>query len=338
MRYYITRELAIYVLLISMIGYISCAGPPRKVEPIERVQLQMGTYARVLIYGGNNKDVDAAFAEIRKLDDLLSDYNPSSEISEINAMAGERAVKVSPQVVEVLEIAKQIASQTDGVFDPTIGALTIGVYRFGREREVEPNVEDIDKAKSLVNYKDLIIDGDYVYLKRKGMMIDLGAIGKGYAVEKAATILRDRGVKQGLVSLSGDLSVFGKKLKIAIKNPWSPGAIATFTTGAGNLAISTSGGYERSVNIDGEDYHHLIVPESGRPLSDFLSLTVVMEDSSTLADAYATALFIMGKDGAFEFLQKHTAIGVFIVFADRSVYYNETFSALVDNLNIVEGG
>ncbi len=332
------REPGIHTLIICIFICISCTGSSRNMEPIERVQLQMGTYARVLIYGGNNKDVDAAFAEIKELDNLLSDYNPNSEISEINNMAGEKAVKVNPQVIEVLEIAMNVASQTAGVFDPTIGALTIGVYRFGRESDLEHNIGNIDKAKSLVNYKDLILDGDYVYLKKKGMMIDLGAIGKGYAVEKAVTVLKERGVKSGLVSLSGDLRVFGNELEIAIKNPWSPGAIATFTTGASNLAISTSGSYERSVNIDGDVYHHLIVPESGRPGSDFLSLTVVMEDSSTLADAYATALFIMGKEKAFEFLQKHKEIGVFIVFPDKNIYYNETFSALVSNLNIVEGG
>ncbi|MEE9175180.1 MAG: FAD:protein FMN transferase [Thermodesulfobacteriota bacterium] len=303
-------------------------------EPIERVQLQMGTYARVLIYGGNNKDVDAAFSEIKKLDNLLSDYNPKSEISEINNMAGEKAVKVNPQVIEVLEIAKNIAFETGGVFDPTIGALTIGVYKFGRESDDEPNIENIDKAKSLVNYKDLIIEGDSVYLKRKGMMIDLGGIGKGYAVEKAVTVLKERGIKRGVVSLSGDLKVFGDELEIAIKNPGSPRAIATFTTRGDNLAISTSGSYERSVNIQGEVYHHLIVPESGKPGSNFLSLTVVLKGSSTLADAYATALFIMGKDKAIEFLDNHSEIGIFIVFPDKKIYYNQTFSDLVNNLKI----
>jgi thiamine biosynthesis lipoprotein len=328
------RDPGIHTLIISIFICISCADSPHNLEPIERVQLQMGTYARVLIYGGNNKDVDAAFSEIKKLDNLLSDYNPKSEISEINNMAGEKAVKVNPQVIEVLEIAKNIASETGGVFDPTIGALTIGVYRFGRESDDEPNIENIDKAKSLVNYKDLILDGDNVYLKRKGMMIDLGGIGKGYAVEKAVTVLKERGIKRGVVSLSGDLKVFGDELEIAIKNPGSPGAIATFTTRGDNLAISTSGSYERSVNIQGEVYHHLIVPESGKPGSNFLSLTVVLKASSTLADAYATALFIMGKDKAIEFLDNHGEIGVFIVFPDKKIYYNQTFSDLVNNLKI----
>ncbi len=334
MRYCNMRDPGIHTLIISIFICISCADSPHNLEPIERVQLQMGTYARVLIYGGNNKDVDAAFSEIKKLDNLLSDYNPKSEISEINNMAGKKAVKVNPQVIEVLEIAKNIAFETGGVFDPTIGALTIGVYRFGRESDDEPNIENIDKAKSLVNYKDLILDGDNVYLKRKGMMIDLGGIGKGYAVEKAVTVLKERGIKRGVVSLSGDLKVFGNEMEIAIKNPGSPGAIATFTTRGDNLAISTSGSYERSVNIQGEVYHHLIVPESGKPGRNFLSLTVVLKGSSTLADAYATALFIMGKDKAIEFLDNHGEIGVFIVFPDKKIYYNQTFSDLVNNLKI----
>ena len=330
------RYLKIYILALVIFTFISCAHSPRNLEPIERVQFQMGTYASVLIYGGNDRDVDAAFAKIKELDNLLSDYNPKSEISEINNMAGERAVRVNPQVIQILQIAKTIATETDGVFDPTIGALTIGVYRFGRESEVEPDIADIDKAKSLVNYNDLVIEGDNVYLKNKGMMIDLGAIGKGYAVEQAVSVLKARGVKTGVVSISGDIKVFGNEAEIAITNPENKGAIATFTTKTEDLAISTSGSYERSVTIDGDVYHHLIVPESGRPGSDFLSLTVVMEDGSTLADAYATALFIMGQDKALEFLDNHREIGVFIVFPDKNIYYNAAFAKLVGNLKIEE--
>ncbi|MCH6575998.1 MAG: FAD:protein FMN transferase, partial [Bacteroidetes bacterium] len=150
----------------------------------------------------------------------------------------------------------------------------------------------------------------------------------------AVTVLKERGIKRGVVSLSGDLKVFGNEMEIAIKNPGSPVAIATFTTRGDNLAISTSGSYERSVNIQGEVYHHLIVPESGKPGSNFLSLTVVLKGSSTFADAYATALFIMGKDKAIEFLDNHGEIGVFIVFPDKKIYYNQTFSDLVNNLKI----
>lgn len=330
------RFFIILIVIVTTLSNLSCMRPEPKIEPIERVQYQMGTYARVQINDGTNEDVDAAFAKIKELDDLLSDYNPDSQISEINTMAGVSPVRVDPQVVEVLEISKEISIETDGVFDPTIGALTIGVYRFGRESDKEPDIGQIERAKSLVNYRDLLIEDDNVYLENKGMMIDLGGIGKGYAVEQAVKVLKSRGVSNGVVSLSGDIKVFGNRAKIAIQDPSKTGAIAKFSTNVDELAISTSGSYERFVNIDGNVYHHLIVPENGKPGHDFLSITVVMEGSSTLADAYATALFIMGKDKAFEFLSKNESIGVFIVFPNRDIYYNDAFIQLVTDFKLSE--
>jgi thiamine biosynthesis lipoprotein len=298
----------------------------------------MGTYAMVQIEGGTNQDVEAAFNKIKELDNLLSDYNPGSEISEINSMAGEKAVKVDPQVVKVLDLAKEVASETDGIFDPTIGALTIGVYRFGREEGEAINIREVDRAKTLINFRDLIINGYYVYLKKKGMMIDLGGIGKGYAVEEAANVLKERGVNSGIVSLSGDIKVFGNSVDISIQNPYGEGTVAKFSTGKEDLAISTSGSYQRFVDLDGKSYHHLIAPETGRPGSDFLSLTVVTDGSSTFADAYATALFIMGKEKTIDFISEHKNIGVFIVFADGEIYYNKTFSSLVNDLRVIDPG
>ena len=213
----------------------------------------MGTYARVQIDGGTNQDIEAAFNKIKELDNLLSDYKPDSAISEINNMAEVQPVKVDPQVIKVLELAKEVASETDGIFDPTIGALTIGVYRFGRERGEAINSREIDKAKSLVNYRDLIINGDHVFLKKKGMMIDLGGIGKGFAVEEAANVLKERGVNIGIVSLSGDIKVFGESVDMLIQSPYSDGTVAEFRTGKGDLAISTSGSYQRFVDVDGSE-------------------------------------------------------------------------------------
>jgi thiamine biosynthesis lipoprotein len=329
------RYIKICIAIAAILAHLSCVNAPGA-KSIERVQYQMGTYARIEVMGGDNGDVDAAFNKIKELDNLLSDYNPKSEVSEINNMAGVKAVRVDDEVIRILEIAKEVAFQTDGAFDPTIGALTIGVYRFGREGEAEIDLDEIDRAKSLVNYKDLIINGNNAYLKNKGMMIDLGGIGKGLAVDRAVSVLKQRGVRSGVVSLSGDIKVFGESVDIAIKNPYNESPIATFKTGARDLAISTSGGYERFIEIDGDIYHHLIVPGSGKPGSGFLSVTVVMEDSSALADAYSTALFIMGKEKAMEFISTKNGIGVFIVFPDKTIYYNDVFKELVHNLNIAK--
>jgi len=326
--------LKMYPGIFLLLSLFCAASIYSEEAPVERVQFHMGTYARVLIYGGDNQDAEAAFDAIRELDDLLSDYKPESEISRINSMAGKKPVAVSDEVIEILGTAKSVARETGGSFDPTIGALTIGVYRFGRESNTIPSDEAIRKARSLVNYRWLRFGGGRAYLEKEGMMIDLGGIGKGYAVDKAVGTLKDRGVGQGLVSLSGDIRVFGRDTSIGIKNPSGRGAIASFKTGTGDIAISTSGGYERVIDPGGKDYHHLLVPETGKPGRDFLSVTVVTRGTSTLADAYATALFTMGREKALEFLKSRDDIGFFAVYPDGRVYYNDAFTDIVSDLKI----
>jgi len=306
-------------------------------DVIERVQYHMGTYARVLIYGGTRADADAAFLKIKELDELLSDYDPASEVSEITRMAGKAPVKSSRDTIDILKEAVYVSKETDGAFDPTIGALTIGVYRFGRDGGRVPGDEEIAKAKSLVNYWDLLIGGDEVYLEREGMMLDLGGIGKGYAVEAAVRTLKRRGIKKGMVSLSGDIKVFGEDIEMGIRDPDGVGTIASFHTGARELAISTSGGYERVIDPVGKAYHHLLVPATGKPGRDFLSVTVILDGDSALADAYATALFVMGKEKALSFLKKHPEIGVCMVLPGSDIYCNDRMKSLVRGLKTGDG-
>ena len=321
------------ILAISILYIAAVAGYAGE-EAIERVQYHMGTYARVLIYGGTDADADAAFLKIKELDGLLSDYNPESEVSDVSKMAGKMPVKVSADVLEVLKEAIYVAGETGGAFDPTIGALTIAVYRFGRGGDTVPGDREIDEAKSLVNFRELRIQGDEVYLEREGMMLDLGGIGKGYAVEKAVRVLKRRGVQKGMVSLSGDIKVFGSDVEIGVRDPRSEGTIASFHTGTGELAISTSGGYERVIDPGGRAVHHLLVPATGRPGRGFLSVTVVLDGDSALADAYATSLFVMGKEKSLEFLKRHPEIGVFAVLPNGELYYNERFKSLVGGFDI----
>lgn len=327
------RLLYISILFLLMIISFRSVFSAEEVT-VERVQYHMGTQARVLIRGGGNEDAEAAFSRIGELDGKLSDYKADSEISKISDMAGIQPVSVSADTRDVLKMALSVAENTGGAFDPTIGALTIGVYRFGRENSSLPEDKDIEKARALVDYKMLEIDGDRVYLEKEGMMLDLGGIGKGYAVEEAVKVLKSRGVNKGIVSLSGDIKVFGNDIEIGIQNPGGEGVIAAFRTGTDELAISTSGGYERVIDLGGKDYHHLIVPGTGKPGREFLSMTVVLRGSSALADAYATSLYVMGKDRAFEFLKGHPEIGVFAVLQNGDVYYNEAFAGIVKGLNV----
>ncbi|MCL4244282.1 MAG: FAD:protein FMN transferase [Candidatus Dadabacteria bacterium] len=317
------------VALITALLLVYTIPFPAHGREIERMQYHMGTYARVYVEDGSQDDVDAAFETIKRLDLLLSDYNPESQVSRISKMAGKSPVAVSPEVMEVLATAKRVAAGTGGAFDPTIGALTIGVYRFGREDARPPTEDEITRAKSLFDYNSLVLKDDTAYLEKEGMLLDLGGIGKGYAAEKAAETLKSRGIKEGMVALSGDMKVFGYDTEIGIRSPTGGPPVASFRTGKGELAVSTSGGYERVIDPGGKSYHHLIVPESGFPGRDFRSVTVVLAGDAALADAYATSIFTMGGDEALAFLDEHPEIGVFLVFSDGKTFYNEALRRIV---------
>jgi FAD:protein FMN transferase len=304
-------------------------------RPLERVQFLMGTHARIVLYDGTNDDIDDAFSKMRYLEGLMSDYDPKSELSRINGYAGKSFVYISDELKEVLEISIEVARETEGAFDPTIGALTIGFYGFGRENSTPKKFDNLKEAKKLVDYRKLGLHDNEAFLEKKGMMLDLGGIGKGFAVDKAVDLLRKRGITKGSVSISGDLRVFGNDQIIYVKHPRREGFIASFTNGGKDLSISTSGDYERRVKVAGKSYHHILVPEVGSSGNDFQSITLVMEGNSVLTDAYSTALFAMGRKRAINFLENHSKIGAFVVFSDGSIFYNETFKELVKGFRLI---
>jgi FAD:protein FMN transferase len=294
----------------------------------------MGTHARIVLYDGTDEDIDNAFSRLMYLEGLMSDYDQDSELSRINRYAGKNIVDISNELKEVLEISIEVARETQGAFDPTIGALTIGFYRFGRDDSKVRISDNLNEVKKLVDYRLLSLHDNKAFLEMEGMMLDLGGIGKGFAVDKAVDMLKKRGITKGSVSISGDLRVFGKNQIIYVKHPRREGFIASFTNGGRDLSISTSGDYERKVKVGKKSYHHILVPEAGSSGNDFQSITLVMEGSSTLTDAYSTALFAMGRKRAINFLENHSKVGAFIVFSDGGIFYNEKFEELAKELKL----
>ncbi|MGB7291060.1 MAG: FAD:protein FMN transferase [Thermodesulfobacteriota bacterium] len=322
----------IFLLLCLYLGMLSgCLSE----KPLDRVQFLMGTHARIVLYNGTNDDIDDAFSKMRYLEGLMSDYDQKSELSRINRYAGKNLVDISDELKEVLEISIEVARETEGAFDPTIGALTIGFYGFGREDSTPRKFNNLNEVKKLVDYRLLSLHDNEAFLEKEGMMLDLGGIGKGFAVDKAVVLLKKRGITKGSVSISGDLRVFGNDQIIYVKHPRREGFIASFTNGEKDLSISTSGDYERRVNVGGKSYHHILVPEVGSSGNDFQSITLVMEGNSVLSDAYSTALFAMGRKRAINFLENHSKIGAFIVFSDGGIFYNERFEELVTGFRLI---
>lgn len=263
------------------------------------------------------KAIDAALSEIEKLERLSNFFSPESEISLLNKNAGISEVKVSPEIVDILDKALFTSGNTKGAFDVTIGPL-ITLYDF--YKKIKPDERAIKKNLPLVNYRDLIInrDNSTVFLRKKGMLIDLGGIAKGYAADRAVEVLKKHGINAGLVSVAGDIKTFGRKpdgkpWKVGIRNPRPRGSDDDImvTIELTDMAISTSGDYERSFISDGKRYHHLLDPKTGYPAGGCQSVSVITEEGA-FTDSFSTGVFILGPEKGIKVLEEMGFDGIIV--------------------------
>ena len=261
--------------------------------------------------------VSACFDEIARLEKLLSVYEEESEISKINSAPSGTGVALSEETYNILKKAEEYKKLTRGAFDITLKPVA-DLWNVKGEGYV-PCDEEINLA--LTKKGDLVFDDETstVTLTKEGMSIDLGGIAKGYAAERVTGILKERGVKRAVVDMGGNIAVIGKNgndlWKVGLQHPTMQRGETFALVFAENKFIVTSGGYERFFERDGNRYHHIFDPETGKnPETDILSATVISKDG-TLADALSTAFFVMGKDRALSLAED---LGV------EAVIYTET--------------
>lgn len=245
-----------------------------------------------------------AFKEIERIDSLLAWQIATSEISKINTSAGKCPVKISYETYSILKRSLAYSESSNGIFDVTVGPLTqLWGFNGDEEPTTVPDKKAIDSCLQLVGYKDLILNYNdtTAFLRRAGMSIDLGGIGKGYAIDRASDVLKRNGLTSFLFNAGGDVLVSGYKAEdqnwtVGIKDPRKEDKLlgsVEFT----NKSIATSGDYERYFEIDGKRYHHIIDPSTGYPASNSVSVSIIAE-SAERADALATMVFItQGKTG-----------------------------------------
>jgi thiamine biosynthesis lipoprotein len=254
----------------------------------------MGGEARIVLYALSQKDADTAFhgafARIAHLEDVMSDYRAESELSRLNAAAGKGPQPVSGELFEVLARALELATRTDGAFDPTVGPLT-SLWREVTTKRPDP--EWLRAVARHVGYAKLRLDegARTAELTEPGMKLDLGAIGKGFACDRALELLRSRGIAQALVQLGGDIAVGDPPPG---KRGWEIRA-GDRTLEIAGRGVGTSGGSERHHEIDGVRYSHVVTPGSGEASTHRLTMTVVAPDA-TISDALATAADVLGRD------------------------------------------
>ena len=239
-----------------------------------------------------------AFKEIERIDSLLAWQIPTSEISKINSYAGKSPVKISYETYSILERSLTYSDSSNGIFDVTIGPLTqLWGFNGDEEPATVPDGRAIDSCLKLVGYKDLILNSNdtSAFLKRAGMSIDLGGIGKGYAIDRASDVLKRNGLTSFLFNAGGDVLVSGYKAEdqnwtVGIKDPRKEDKLLG-SVELTDKSIATSGDYERYFEVNGKRFHHIIDPFTGYPASNSVSVSVIAE-SAERADALATTVFI----------------------------------------------
>ena len=287
------------VLLLFLMLHVYWANAQ---EIYQKKLILMGSDFGITVVAKNDSiaqvNIQLAIIEIKRIETIISSWDVNSETSLVNKNAGIQPVKVSKELFDLINRAKIISKLTDGAFDISYASMD-KIWKFDGSMTVFPDEETIQKSVTKVGYENIILDKSTqtVFLKLKGMKIGFGAIGKGYAADKAKALLIKNGVQSGIINASGDMNTWGTQIdgspwQVAITNPMNKNkAFALLPLEKG--AIVTSGNYEKYVLFNGKRYTHIIDPRSGIPASGIISVSVFALRAE-LADALATAIFVMG--------------------------------------------
>ena len=295
----------------------------------------MGTGVEITIVGedeeATKKATLQAFQEIKRIETLMSPWIDSSDVTWMNRSAGKEWVNVSQETLKVIKKAQEIAELSEGGFDITVGPLT-QLWRMAREKRIPPSAEELKQSLDLVNFRNVMIDqGGKVFLKKKGMAIDLSGIAKGYAVDRAFDLLRTLGYKNLIVNAGGDLRVGGLKSdqpwSIGIQDPRVSQRIMAKISVA-DAAIATSGDYEKFFIYQGKRYHHIFNPKNGLPPDGCQSVTIICKEGMT-ADGLATAVFVLGLEKGYALCQKLEGVDCLIVDKEGKIIFSPGLKGLI---------
>lgn len=269
--------------------------------------------------------IDIGIEEVRRIEKLLTTYANDSETNLINDNAGIAPVKVSEEIILLIERSLKISSVTQGAFDISYGSVDKSLWNFDVHMTSLPSAEMAKQSVRLINYKNILLDktASTVFLKEKGMRIGFGGIGKGYAAEQAKRLMQASGVTSGVVNASGDLTTWGlmpdgTKWTIGIVHPEMANTAFSYLS-VSDMAVATSGNYEKFILIDGKKYSHTIHPKTGLPVTGIKSVTIVSTNAE-IADAMATPVMIMGIEAGLHMIDQIKDIEA-IVIDDQDFLY-----------------
>ncbi|MHC4665676.1 MAG: FAD:protein FMN transferase [Planctomycetota bacterium] len=312
-------RIVIGIIAAAFVALALLMRPKTPVEADGRYRAVMGTLARVVAVAEDSSiadsTVEAAFAELRNVDEVMSDYKGDSEISRVNRDANKSPVKVSSPTFKVLQKAIYFSELSDGAFDVTVGPL-VDLWRQAAEANSAPTEPELQQARSKVGYEKLLLDANEMSVRFAvdGMRLDLGGIAKGYAIDKAIEAMHKGGALGGMVDIGGDIRCFGVPTKgktnwlIGLQDPnkaqdWLATGETSLVLKLRDDAIATSGDYRRFVLIDGQKYSHIVNMKTGRGSKALSSVTIICK-SAIDVDALATAVSVMGAEKGLALIEK----------------------------------
>ena len=270
-----------------------------------------------------NQAVETGFLEIKRLERMLSTWIPTSELSQVNGSAGKQPVVVSPETLTLVRLSLQIGEMTDGAFNIALGPA-IEAWNVSVEPRL-PAAAELEALKTFVDLRAVHADvwARTVFLERSGMRIDVGGIGKGYAADQAAAVMKKAGAQAGVVALAGDIKTFGRLpgdhgFPVGIRHPRREDAVLAWVD-LQDEAISTAGDYERFFEKDGLRYHHILDPATLRPARGCQSVTVIAKDG-VWADGLDTGVFVLGPERGMALIEHLDDIEAIIVDAEGRVH------------------
>lgn len=325
------------IVFIILTLFTSCNKPVGKSapSPVSQSRLLLGTSCKITIYDyPTDETFSQAFNRIEDIEKNMSIRIPSSEVSQINKSAGIAPVVVSDDTFVVIKEALEVASLSNGAFDPTVGPL-VAAWNIGSDGARVPSKKEIDSLLPLVDYKAVTLNETEksVYLEKKGMMLDLGGIAKGYAADEVAKILISNNVEKAIINLGGNVltlgtRVDGTKWRIGVQNPEADRGGHVMIVKLEDLALVTSGPYERFLKVDGNTYHHILDTTTGYPVVTNLTSASIITHESFISDALSTAMYSLGIEKGFELINSLENVEAMFIDNEKHIYVSQGF---IDN-------
>ncbi len=318
------RRLRIVGLAFCLIALTGCIAHVEIAGEVMGTTMKIEAVSRSLSKDELNRAVLDAIEAAKKVDGLMSTWRDDSEISKLNRAGPGEWVALSPETYEVLVKAVNVSKKTGGAFDVTVGPL-VDLWGFGAKSPAvvtkAPTDEQVEAAKAAVGYEHILVDANNRRAARDaaGVEVDLGGIAKGYAVDLAIAVLKDRGVKDALVEIGGETAAIGLTEKgepwlIGIRHPNRPPPRFLTTVGLENGVIATSGDYFNVYELKGRLYSHIIDPTTGKPITNNVCSVTVLAKECALADALATGLMVMGPEEGMKLVESMPGVEAIIAW------------------------